>query len=63
MKMMNLTKLTAAENKAWVDAFTYGLIELHYGQDRAGRYAWRDVCKQFPRLRQFDGCRAEVANG
>ena len=54
-KKKKLALLTPAEDKAWVAALTYALTELHYGQERAGRYAWRDVCKQFPRLSAFDG--------
>jgi hypothetical protein len=60
--MKHLATLTPEENKAWIDAFNWGLTELHYGQNRADRYAWHDICKQFPRLRSFDGCRAGVAN-
>ena len=62
-KNKKLATLTLAENSAWETAFTYALHELHYGPARADGYAWRDLCKQFPRLRAFEGCRALCSEG
>ena len=55
-KKRRLAKLTAEEDKAWTTAF------VHYKDDgktdsRADRMAWRDVQEQFPRLKQYDGCK------
>jgi len=52
-----LATLTTEEDAAWVAYWQYGL-ELHYGPNRAAGYAWRQLCKEFPRLQSFDGCKA-----
>jgi hypothetical protein len=53
-KMKKLARFNAAENKAWVFAFNYHL-EAHCGPMEADRRAWRDMVKEFPRLRKFTG--------
>ena len=55
--MKKLAKLTFAENKAWEFAFCYHLDSGKQGQNEAARRAWRDIQREFPRLRKFAGCR------
>ena len=52
----NLAKLTPAEDKVWSDAFEF-YVNAGKTDRMADKYAWRDVCEQFPRLKKFDGCK------
>ncbi len=54
-----LTMLTPAEDKAWVFYFCYFLDEGK-GDDEADKLAWREMHREFRRLRGFDGCLPEV---
>jgi hypothetical protein len=56
MPKTNLATLTVEENTAWIFYFTSAL-EMHYGPLRADNYAWRHICKDFPRLASFHGCK------
>jgi hypothetical protein len=51
-----LATLTLDENKAWELAFAF-----HKNTGKctvaADRLAWRDVCREFPRLKKFDGAK------
>lgn len=53
-----LAQLTAEEERSMekaIDFYRYtGKTEAE-----AGRLAWRDIQKEFPRLRDFDGIRSE----
>ena len=51
----NLTTLDTVEDAAWVEAFAFAKNEWRYSDTRADFYAWRQVQKQFPRLRSFAG--------
>lgn len=54
--MKKLATLTPEENKAWEFAFSYYLDEGK-DDDEADRLAWEDIQKEFPRLKDFDGCK------
>jgi hypothetical protein len=49
--------LTAAEEKAWEHAFSY-YLDQKKGQMKADKLAWRDLQKEFPRLKKYDGAAA-----
>jgi hypothetical protein len=51
-----LATLTPEEDKAWVFAFNY-YLEEGKTENQADKMAWRDLKKEFPRLREFDGCK------
>ena len=51
-----ITKLTAAEDKAWVKYFTYWL-DAGKTELQADWLAWVNVRSEFKRLRAYDGCR------
>lgn len=53
-----LAKLTLEEDREWVGAFNY-YVEEGKSDAQADRLAWRDVKKEFPRLRKFSGATAE----
>lgn len=57
MPRHKLATLTPAEEKAWQHAFGHHLDVSKQGQDRAAARAWRDLQREFPRLRKYDGCR------
>jgi len=48
-------KLTPHEDHCWVFAFCFYLGE-GCSDLKADRLAWRDMCLEFPRLRNYDGC-------
>jgi hypothetical protein len=52
-----LARLNAAEEHVWEHAFRYHVIDGKQGQDRAAYLAWRDLQREFPRLREYDGAR------
>jgi hypothetical protein len=52
-----LATFTATEERAWEHAFRYHLTVSKQGQDRAAGRAWRDLQREFPRLRKYDGAR------
>jgi hypothetical protein len=54
-KFKPLAQLTVEEEKVWQQAFGYHLDSGKQGQDRAGARAWRDVQKEFPRLKDYRG--------
>ena len=51
-----LARLNGAESSAWLKAFQYH-VDAGCGQARADRRAWRDIRKEFPRLKKYDGAR------
>ena len=51
-----VAKLTVDEDKAWVFAFCF-YKDKGYSDLRADASAWLDMKLDFPRLRNFDGCR------
>ncbi len=55
--MKKLARLNPAEEKAWEHAFRYHLTTSKQGQDEAGRRAWRDLQREFPRLQSYRGAR------
>lgn len=57
-KRFRLTRLTAAEEKAFDHGFRYHVTTSKQGGDRAFERAWRDLRKEFPRLTSFDGVRS-----
>ncbi|MHB8501422.1 MAG: hypothetical protein ACYDCG_19830 [Candidatus Acidiferrales bacterium] len=56
-----LARLNAAEERSWEHAFRYHLDVSRQGQDRAANRAWRDLRREFPRLRKYDGAKETVA--
>ncbi len=55
-KKPKLATLTPDENKAWEPAFQFHK-NTGNGNVAADRLAWREVCREFPRLKDFDGAR------
>jgi hypothetical protein len=51
-----IARLTVFEDKCWVFAFSYHL-DNKKGSRVADQLAWRDLQREFPRLRRFAGCR------
>lgn len=58
-KSRKLTMLTPYEDHCWNFAFSYYLDKDRNDAEACG-LAWRDLQLEFPRLRGFDGCLAEV---
>lgn len=56
MKRRKLARLNAAEEKFWQTAFAYHQEVGKQGQERAAARAWRDLQRDFPRLRKYQGC-------
>jgi hypothetical protein len=56
-KVRKLATLTAEENKAWESAFAFH-VNNGASDKRADSLAWKDLCAEFPRLRNFQGCKA-----
>src|SRR5262249_32183193 len=50
-------KLTPAEDRAWRKAFQFH-VDAGKSDAQADRLAWRDVKKEFPRLKKFSGAKA-----
>ena len=48
-------RLTVYEDYCWVHAFCFYTDNSYTGL-QADKRAWRDMCREFPRLRGFDGC-------
>jgi hypothetical protein len=48
-------KLTPEEERAWEFAFQFYVLSENKNNATADRLAWRDVQKEFPRLRKYDG--------
>ncbi len=55
MRKRKLAKLTRAEDAAWEWAWCYHMDDKPDAA-RADKLAWRDVCREFPRLRKYEGC-------
>jgi hypothetical protein len=55
-KREQLATLTPLEDKCWTFAFLY-YLDLGFSDLGADRKAWRDVQMDFPRLRNYDGCK------
>jgi hypothetical protein len=51
-----ITTLSAEENHAWEFAFALYVNEGH-PDSKADQFAWRDIVLEFPRLKEFSGCR------
>lgn len=56
-KRRRIARLSAFEDKCWVFAFCYHKETSKQGDLEADRRTWRDMCKEFPRLRKYDGYR------
>jgi hypothetical protein len=54
-KRKKLARLTPQEDRSWVIAFCY-YVDDGYSDLKADGLAWRDVCEEFPRLREYGGC-------
>jgi len=52
-----LATLTVEEEKAWEFYWRHHLMTGRQGQDRAAYRTWKNLQRDFPRLRAFDGCR------
>lgn len=50
------TKLTPEEDRAWEKAFQFH-VDAGKSSSRADRAAWRDIAKEFPRLKGFKGAK------
>lgn len=53
-KIKKLATLTPEENSAWENAFAF---YAEAPEIKADELAWRDVQKQFPRLKKYDGAK------
>jgi len=53
---MRVATLNWEENHSWEFAFTFYLAD-GYSEDKADDKAWRDLTAEFPRLKEFHGCR------
>jgi len=51
-----IAKLTPEENRSWEFAFAFYLDE-GYSDSKADGLTWRDMVLEFPRLKNFAGCR------
>jgi len=51
-----LAKLNAIEERAWEAAFRFHCV-AGKSDTRATNAAWRDLQREFPRLRKFDGAK------
>ena len=54
-KRKKLARLRPQEDCSWVIAFCY-YVDTGCSDLEADELAWRDVCDEFPRLREFRGC-------
>ena len=54
-KPKKLAQLTRAEDMAWVSYFTFHK-DNGSTDDEADKRAWAELCREFPRLGDFDGC-------
>jgi hypothetical protein len=54
-KRKKLARLTPKEDRSWVIAFCY-YVDDGCSDLKADASAWRDICEEFPRLREYDGC-------
>lgn len=52
-----VAKLSVFEDKCWNFAFCYHKELGKQGDLEADRRTWIDMCKEFPRLLRYDGCR------
>jgi hypothetical protein len=50
-----LARLTPQEDRHWVIAFCYYQDE-DCSDLKADKLTWRDICEEFPRLKEYDGC-------
>jgi hypothetical protein len=50
-----LARLNPYEDKCWVFAFCY-YLDRGRSERQADKLAWRDLQKEFPRLRNYKGC-------
>jgi hypothetical protein len=57
MTVRKLAKLTVTEEKAWESAFRFHSV-AGKSDNRAANAAWKDLQKEFPRLRKYDGAHA-----
>ena len=51
-----LATLTPAEDKVWCDTFA-AYVDEGMSDAKADRETWKEMLEQFPRLREFDGCK------
>ena len=54
-KRSKRAKLTPHEDRCWEFAFCYYVDEGRSDLE-ADRLAWRDMCEEFPRLRNYGEC-------
>jgi hypothetical protein len=54
--MPKLAELTAEEQRAWNNYFAFYCNE-GWVDDEAAELTWKDLQAEFPRLREFDGCK------
>jgi len=59
--MKTTTKLTVEEDNVWVKTFAYWIC-AGKTPAQADYLTWRNMQTLFPRLKDFDGCRAERKN-
>ena len=55
MKSKQLAVLTVEEEKAWEHAFFFYVVDEGKTDAMADKMAWRDLQKEFPRLKEFRG--------
>jgi hypothetical protein len=48
-------RLTSFEDRCWVFAFCY-YVDDGFTDLQADKLTWRDMCEEFPRLKNYDGC-------
>lgn len=51
-----IATLTPDEDKVWVNAFSFWKMDGRTDED-ADRMAWKELQDEFPRLKEYDGCR------
>lgn len=57
LKPVNLATLTEDENARWEDLFQHYANTPGVTPDGADELTWQDMLKEFPRLKDFDGCK------
>jgi hypothetical protein len=50
-----LARLTPHEDRCWVIAFCY-YVDDGCSDLKADKLGWLDMCEEFPRLREYEGC-------
>jgi hypothetical protein len=52
-----LATLSNAESADYSSGWEYYMNNVRADAIRADHYAWREICKKYPRLQKFDGAK------